>query len=237
MVEEAADGVDELLALTSEGDLFMVIERLLHEPDADRAAAAFGTLAKRLHARKSLSASVAIARAGIQHCLSCAARCGGDEERRSSSRLKAKVMAYNLAVDTWPGWGQEGIVVAASDLDAGFDAAQLNLRLARELRRGPLPESRAHWALGAHFLARRDYGRASQEFSRARELAKAAKSPEDERLNEGYVALVGTIEGEAAAAAELTRIVGEFRNTQTDDSTFYADQLETALAIFRAGAA
>jgi len=227
----AVDDINELLALTRAVDLFAAIEQISLQPDPEHAAALFGQLAKRLHSiEKSVSEAVAIRRAGIQFCLCYTA----DATKRQTLRHQAKVLAFNLGADTWPGWGDEGIVIGVSDLDAGFDAARLNLRLARELEKGPLAESRGYWLVGAHRLARAEDDAALAEFSRARERARDAGNGNSELLNVGYAALIRTLGGEADAHTEFSSVIERFRNTPGEDPPFFAEQLEKALAIFRA---
>jgi hypothetical protein len=224
--------VDELLALIAAGDSFVVVEKLYLEPDAERAANVFVELARRLYAQKSLARSVAIRRAGIQFCL---CHPGGDAILHRTLRQRAKAQAYNLAADTWPGWGDEGIVCTASDLDAGLDAARLNLRLVRELELGPLPHSNSHWLLGAQWLARADYHAAHAEFSQASELARAAQNADAAQMNAGYAALVGVLRGDPGAEGEFARIVEALENVaDSEDAPFFAAQLVKARGVFRA---
>jgi hypothetical protein len=224
------NNIDELLDLARTVDLFAAIERISSDPDPEHAATVFGLLARHFYStEKSVSRAVATRRAGIQFCLCYTA----DAAKRQALRHQAKALAFNLGADTWPGWGDEGIVISASDLDAGLDAARLNLRLARELQRGPLAESRGHWLVGAHWLARGEDDAAVTEFSRAREHALAAADRNSELLNAGYAALPGALGGDAAAQAEFSGVVESLRNTPGEDAPFFAEQLEKALAIFR----
>jgi hypothetical protein len=224
------DEIDELLALARTVDLFAAIERVSLDPDPEHAAALFGKLARRLHADKNVSGAVATRRAGIQFCLSYTA----DAAKLPALRQQAKALAFNLGADTWPGWGDEGIVITTADLDAGLDAAILNLRLARELEKGPLAESRGHWLVGAHRLARGEDEAALTEFTRARERARGVADSHDELLNAGYVALVGTLGGTAEAQTELTSVIERLRSAPGKDAPFFAEQLEKALGVFRA---
>jgi hypothetical protein len=208
--------------------------RLHSELDAQRAPSLFGALARQLHAQKKLAQSIAIRRAGIQYCL---CHPGGDSAQRRVLRQHAKVMSYNLAADSWPGWGEEGIVYTASDLDAGLDAARLNLRLVRELQLGHMPHANSYWLLGAHWLARGEYNSAHAEFSRAREEAQAAQNADAAQLNAGYAALVGALRGDPGADGEFARTVEALENvTDSEDASFFAAQLVKARGIFRASA-
>ena len=226
--------VDELLALTVAGDSFLVVERLHAEADPERAARTFAGLARRLYQQNSLAQSVAMRRACLQYCL-CPPH--ADPVQRHALREFASKQSYNLAADTWPGWGQEGIVCTASDLDAGLDAARLHLRLVHELQRGPLQRSHAHWVLGAHWLARAEYNRASAEFERAAEHASAAQNADAAQLNVGYAALVGVLRGDPRAEGELARIVEALQNvSDSEDAPFFAEQLLKARGVFRSSA-
>ena len=88
--------------------------------------------------------------------------------------------------------------------------------------------------LGAHWLARGELDSAALEFSRAAERARAAEKADEERLNAGYQALVGTLRREAAARAEFERIVQDLKaDGASDEARFFAAQLATALDVFR----
>ena len=223
--------VHRLLDVIERGDLFEVIEQIQIQLEPEAAATAFIELAKSLyHQKKSVSEAVAIARAGIQYCLSGST----NPLSRLMLRQKAKVLAFNLAADTWPGWGDPGIVHSASDLDAGRDAARLNLRLVRELERGPLAESKAHWMLGAHLLACGQRREALEEFSLGAEFARVAEDSNNEELNAGYIALIGVLEGDDGARARFGTIVETFANIpDSDDAKFFATQLGKALEVFQ----
>jgi hypothetical protein len=225
------DDIDELLVLFRTVDSFAAIEQISLQPDPERAATLFGQLAKRLYAtEKDVAGSVAVRHAGIQFCLYTTAHA----TKRQALRPAAKALAFNLAADTWPGWGDEGITINASDLSAGLDAARLNLRLARELQRGPLAESRGHWLLGAHWLARAKDDEALNEFSRAREQALTAADHNNELLNTGYAALTGVLRGTPDARTAFAKAVAELRQTEEDAAAAFADQLEKALAVLSA---
>lgn len=61
-----------------------------------------------------------------------------------------------------------------------------------------------------------------------------AEHADDERMNAGYEALVGILEGDAAASAELQRILDDASAPDASEGAkFYAQQLQTALAIFQ----
>ncbi|MCZ7583987.1 MAG: ATP-binding protein [Deltaproteobacteria bacterium] len=128
--------------MLAETDTAAVVEHLqtLGEPNA--AAMAWSKLVLDLyHKGKNLPAVVAIARAGTQYALAEARRVDAtNPELAADLRSRGKAMAYNLASFTWPGWSAPGIEPTRGDMLIGLDAARVSLRLARELKKGPVPE-------------------------------------------------------------------------------------------------
>lgn len=182
---------------------------------------------------------IALSRAGIQYGLAAAAGCAATDPE-FSRRIKglAKVLAYNLGANTWPGWDDAGIVLTASDVQVGLDAARLNLRLAIELQRGDEPLANAHWLVGAQELARRKYPAATESFARAADRAAATGKQDFEQMMHAYRALAdGLADPSSAAAQEFEARIAALRQTGTDDGRFFAEQLETAHRVFTSRAA
>jgi hypothetical protein len=231
MSTDVSGYAEELFEVARDVDLFAAIDRLYAEADPDRAAQVFGQLAKRLYTQdKRVARSSAVARAGIQYCLYYS----GDAAKRNRMRQWAKSLAYNLAANCWPGWGDDGIEITPSDLELALDAARLNVRLALELSKGPLAESKGHWLMGALLLAQGKREQAGCEFTFARERARLAEHPEDEQMNAGYEALVGILQGEASAHADFRGVVDRLSAADaSEDARFYGQQLKTALTIFQ----
>ncbi len=226
---EDTEPIEALLAALGERGLFSVIDELCASPDALAAAALFGKLARHVY-RADLALAVALWQAAIQHCLSESAR--GSE--RAALRQKAMAASFNLGANTWPGWGEHAI--SDVHLALGREAAQLNLRLARELAKGPLAESRSHWLIGAHGLAISDFAGAQQAFERAKALAIEAADTETAAMNDGYLALTNVLADESGAPERLAARLGELRgNTAFEHGAFFAQQLETALRVLGAG--
>jgi len=67
-------------------------------------------------------------------------------------RTAAKRMAYNVAANCWPGWGDEGVVIEAAHIDVGLELAMLSLRLVEELAG---PSSARHCPLARRCLSTR----------------------------------------------------------------------------------
>ena len=113
--------IERLAALLEGQELFAAIEGVCSDPDPEHAAVLFAKLSRHFYP-KDLSASVAVARAGIQFCLCYPAPL----EKRELLRHKGKALAFNLSANTWPGWGDAGVVLETCHLEAGRDAARLN---------------------------------------------------------------------------------------------------------------
>ena len=141
-------------------------------------------------------------------------------------------MCYDLASFTWPGWDEPGIKVTQSDMWAGLDAAKANLRLGKELNKGDLPLSRAHWMLGAHLMAARRWPEAIEHFERATKYAETAVSRPDALLSVGFATLTALLErpGDMAAAARLEEIKAAL--TPLEHGPDFVSQIETAAAVF-----
>lgn len=142
-----------------------------------------------------------------------------------------KAISYNLAANTWPGWG-DPVTIEPFHMRCGLDAARLNLRLAKELNKGELPQSRAHWMLGAQLLANGAKRESIKSFERAERLAAKAGVHDEALLCRGFMLLA-----ERAAARSTRPFAGELRQIAhrlrgMKDGPFYTMQLLTAQRIF-----
>ncbi len=184
--------------------------------------------------KKDLPGVTVTARAGIHYCLTKSAEEAG-RDPMASEKFKgtAKTIAYNLASCTWSGWDEPGIRITPADLSMGLDAARLNLRLGRELKRGDAPMAAAHWMLGAHLLAAGDYAAAVREFDASAVRAREAKDTGSELLARGFAGMAKQIgELDAAGEREYTAVRDELAAGKIKDGKFFADQLDTARKVF-----
>lgn len=142
---------------------------------------------------KDLDTYLAVSRVYLAYTLNLAdtmlARSPNTE--RSLRRL-ARSTAFNLAADTWPGWGTEGLVVSPEAQAIGAAAARLCLELNTDLGEPDFRLARSHWIVGAHDMARGDYAAAREHFERS--MALGVESPEEQGLMEGYVLLAQWLE-------------------------------------------
>jgi hypothetical protein len=219
---------DEALRRLTEIDSFAAIEFLSAQDDTLAAVKVCDDLVRHLYNEaKNVPAMLMIGCAGIQLGLDRAAQ-ETDSERAAAIKGQAKAIAYNIAANAWPGWEDEGITITTSDIACGLDAARTNLRLARELRRGDLPLSRAHWVIGALQLAVGELDAAKSAFEQAAQFARAAGEQAEALLSDGCAALVDVRRGGDDAA--LNAILAELATVE--DGPFFAGQIEGARRLF-----
>jgi hypothetical protein len=111
---------DDLLSLARRafdaGCVGAAVVTLKSIDDPTQAGTAFNNLSRNLYqARKDITNMIAVAEAGVAFCLDRAARA---QSADTAKKLKetAKVIAYNAAVNCWPGWGDEGVEIAPAHI-------------------------------------------------------------------------------------------------------------------------
>jgi hypothetical protein len=223
--------MSEPLRLLEEIDSFAAIAWLDSQPPAAAADAYFELMRHLYWEKKDTASCVAIARAGVQHCLIAARQCEA-RDAKLAERLRgtAKGLCYDVASFTWLGWDEPGIQIGSTDTAIGLDAAKANLRMAVELKRGGLPMARAYWVLGAQQLAAGDRAAAKASFVKSVTLARSAQEERDARLSDGYVALTELLEGSPGAAERFEaakKSAGEL-----EEGAGAVQQLETARRVF-----
>jgi hypothetical protein len=228
---------DELLAFAIEAmerkDRFALVE-FLNRHDAKLAAEVYGKLQSEFYwKRKDVPLMVAMSQAGIQHGLTAAGRATDAEEARALHGA-AKMLAYNLASFTWPGWDEKGIVLGSSDVAAGFDAARLNLRLAEELGRPDKAKANAWWALGAHQLVVADCKSAHESFIQGKAHAERGEAVVLASAMDGYALMTGVLADptNSSERAKFDGAVTALKNSSQEDASDYANQLSVALGVF-----
>jgi hypothetical protein len=179
--------------------------------------------------KRDLGLVVTIAHAGFGATMAAAAR-EPDDTRAHALRSDAKALCYDLASFTWRGWGEPDLEIAPGQEAAGLDAAHENLRLARCLGRGDLPESRALWMLGAQLLSAGDHPGARAHFVEAAVAAQRAGAADEAALAETFAALVDVLADEPGASERLERRLSDLRSSETGEA--FAGQVTTAFAVF-----
>ncbi len=220
------------LKLAADGDTFQAFDFLESRYRPPQVVELYSQLVRRIYAeKKDIPLMLAFGRQGISVALRDARRLEADDRETSQLLLgTAKSIAYNLGSNTWPGWDEPGIVLTRSDIAFGVDAAVLNLRLGKELRRGPEAMGNAYWLIGAHHLSGRRTAPALEAFTAANvEFARADK-PDYVLMTAGYLALTRRLAEETreAGTVELQRALAELQQSPSDDAKFFAEQIQTA---------
>lgn len=133
----------------------------------------------------------------------------------------------------WPGWDDPGITLDAQAMAVGLEAAETNLRLGNELRKEPLPISRAEWLVGAHEMARGNMDAARNRFGRASALAESVDAEADSLLNLAYAIMTEILEhpDDQVIADRLETVKADL--AQLEQGDFFVQQLDTALRVFQ----
>jgi len=227
----------EIQELLRGGDSFAAIEHIQRHGAPPEVAARYESLVLDLYWKaRDLAAVTVVGRAGILYCLGQRAVAGIAPEISAKLGQAAKGLAYNLGSFTWPGWEEPGISPTSDDVAVGRDCAKLNLRLGIELKKPPLGVSKAHWLIGAHALASRDFELAEKEFQLAQDVLPASDkaAQELEPCNLGYfaVARLARNPADSAAQARFAEITARLGERDDDDSREYLTQLVRARRLF-----
>lgn len=201
--------------------------------DPEQTARIYAKFANWLYNEKrEIAWMIAFSRAGIQFCLREAARLEkSDPEKSLKLKGLAKGISYNLGANLWPGWDDPGVTLTPEDLKLGLDAAELNLRLGRELKRNAMPMGNAHWLVGAQHLAQGESLSAIASFKQALEEFQKADKRDFQLMVQGYLALSEELFAQEESLP-LAEIIGKLKETGTEDGPFFAEQLRTAKKVF-----
>ena len=223
------------IELGSRFDAWAVIEALVRLPDPLQAGREFVALMRNAYWKnKDLTAALRSGQAGATFAFAAAAG-SADQAKADQLRGIAKGLLYDVASFAWPGWDEPGIAITLADIAAGRVAADANLRLARELKKGDLPTSRAHWMVGGYHLCAHDYLKAVSSYRDGADHAKLAGSRADELLCLGFIQ-VSEILQKGAALTDSTELVSMRAELSSlaDDGPMFDGQIETAYRVFAA---
>ena len=165
----------------------------------------------------------------VQHALALAVQ---HPQQALEYKSAAIPMTYNLAANTWVGWG-EGQVGAIGEAHQrlGMEAALKNVELAAEVGLGPERRRNGYWMLGAHQLAAGDYDGAKESFATSTALGKESDNAASTAMAQGWVHVAQILSG-IDETAELDAVKSRLR-TLGEDGPYYADQYAVALEVFR----
>ncbi|MEM7132315.1 MAG: hypothetical protein AAF702_38790 [Chloroflexota bacterium] len=229
--------VDQALEILQEKGQSALIDFLTVQEDVQSMADTCGKLAMTLYNKeKDIANSILVSLLGIRRALESATALAIDEENAETAyqlRSTAKGIAFNLGANMWPGWNDPGISLSKESMAVGMEAAHTNLRLGEELRKEPLPLSRAQWLIGAHEMALGNMDAARERFGRASALAESVEAEADNLLCLGYAIMTQLIE-----EPDNQEMIERFKTVKADlasleQGEFFITQLDTALGVFR----
>ncbi|MGB7055108.1 MAG: hypothetical protein WBE28_07290 [bacterium] len=222
--------------MVDKNDSYGAIELIQSKGDFKVVAQRYEFLVRDLYwQEKAVHAILPIARAGIQYCLTKANELAEKDSAGAHKMVDyAKIISYNLSSFTWPGWDEKDIVITDEALVAGLEAAILNVQLVERLGANPGQLSNSYWAIGAQYLAMKEYGKAKTAFESAATYAQKAGGKDAELMNNGYIAMSMILEGseKEKAQADFDKTVKVLQDIGTDDSKFFANQLVSVLKFF-----
>jgi hypothetical protein len=207
----------------------MVAEALLDTSPGSLGMASFALTRAFGGGREDIDGYVYLLKLLVQHALGLAER---HPAQAREYRAAAVPMTYNLATNTWAGWGAGNVgAVDEAHRRLGLEAARKNVELAAEVGFGPERRRNGYWVLGAQLLQAGDAKGARQAFATSGELAREAGDEHAALMAEGW-GLVADILGDRDEAAALCALKARMRSIG-GDAAIYADQYDTAIIALR----
>lgn len=237
--EELARLSSEALEVAAHGDVSSACNAIESCSDQHTIAQLYARASQAAYLeRKSVQIMAALTNAGVRYCLD-SAEALASEDHKSALKMKevAKTIAYNMATNSWPGWGDEGIVIGQADLAAGLEAAVISLQLVEELELGSSQVGNAHWIIGALQLAAGSNEEAITAFEMSRAAFLDAEEDNSVLLADGFIALTRKAQSETwkVGTEETAQVLETLKSKGTEDASFFAGQIETADLILVSG--
>jgi hypothetical protein len=225
--------VDFALESIGRGDLSSAIGRVESNADAEQVGANYTQLIKILYAQhKDVTNMIAVGKAAVgYHLRQSELEC--DVAAAVKFKTAAKTLAYNVAANCWPGWGDEGVVIEAAHIDAGFELAIRALELVEELGLGPRQLGTARWLVGAFQLAAGRLDASLSSFGQARDAYASIRETTSVLLVDGYRAIAHRQAPDRAdhGVRELDEAIDRLMADGSKQARAFADQLRTAARI------
>ncbi len=222
----------EAMRLVDAGDLqaaFLLVES---SGDLVHISASYNDLAQALYTqRKDVTRMLAVARRGVSFSLEAAERVGSSDAGRAATlKERAKIIAYNASANSWPGWGDEGIVIGHDHLAEASDLADQAFRLVEELELGNKQLGNGQWLIGALHMSAGRGAEAEAAFLRARDANRAAGAQVPELMVEGYRALLRKRfpEIHPRGALDFEEVSRRLEQNGSKEALFFLQQLKTA---------
>lgn len=182
---------------------------------------------------KGAKSLVVIGSRGVSFCLEQAIKFVDSEPTMANGfKAQAKTIAYNVAANTWPGWGDEGVIISKSETEAGLEAAKLNLKLAEELKKPSDKIAAAYWLLSAMQLALDKFQESIASIDLSNIYASQAGDKTVLAYNEGFKGLIFLASGNITGTEPFDSGVRKLKEIGSEDATFYVSQLATGKKIF-----
>ncbi len=180
--------------------------------------------------RKNVTQMLAVAKAGVAYCLSAAGRAAAtDPAAAATLKTKAKAIAYNAAANSWPGWGDEGIVIDPLHIKEASGLAARSLELVENLKLGHRQIGTSEWLVGALHLAAGRSDDAIAALTRARDAYAAGGEHTSALLALGYLAMARIRRGTPERyRAELEEICQRLQADGSPQAMAFVKQLRTA---------
>lgn len=135
---------NEILKLHQEQGLEVTLAYLRKQEDVPAALQAWGELARSIYNKQhDVALMIFVFQQAIVHGKAVAEDVSHTEYKFEIQSL-IKGLYYDLGANTWPGWGDEGIIISPEEMAIGYQAAQDNLMWADILRKPHIPLGRAY---------------------------------------------------------------------------------------------
>lgn len=173
-----------------------------------------------------------IGRAGFDYCLNVASK-SVTPDVIARFKSQAKTIAFDVAANSWPGWGDEGVVIQSNEVRDGYDFARINLDLAIELKKPNDKVAIAHWLVAAMQLALSQYTEARTSAVNAIEYAHLANDKIFESFMVGFKGLIELASGNKSEGAQnFEDGINKLKAINNENANGYIGQLEVANKIF-----
>ncbi len=215
-------------------DSFAVIEYICSLKNILLSIQVFGDLMNYFYwKKKDITTAIAFGRAGVHHALvNIETYSKKDKSSRTELLQLAKLLSYNIASFSWPGWNEKGIKIFDSELKTGLDAAKTNLRLTRKLRNGHLPLSRAYCLLANSQLATGNFKNAKKSYSKAAQYAKKADVKGEELLSRSFHLLIDILTAKKKDTYKAKFEIYLKELNRLKDGKFFIAQIKSAQKVF-----
>ncbi|MBV9631621.1 MAG: hypothetical protein JO230_26230 [Xanthobacteraceae bacterium] len=183
--------VSQALGHADSNDLAAMQSVLEADADAAEVAQRYADMAQALYReRKNVTQMLAVAKAGVAYCLKAAEGAAAEDPAAAAAlKTKAKVIAYNAAANSWPGWGDEGIVIEPLHIEEASGLAARSLELVEDLKLGHRQVGTSEWLVGALHLAAGRSNDAIAALTRAHDAYAGGGEHTSALLALGYLAL------------------------------------------------